>query len=84
MPHRVVFWGKTERLRLEHIPALKVTRLVERGTERLLAEVEGHPTDRETHERLASALQGAQAAFQRDLRVFRPLAPQSWRGKPAA
>jgi hypothetical protein len=68
---RVVFWAKTERIRLEHIPALSVTRLIERGTELVLAEVHGHPSDPATHDALAVALRSE--AYRSELYRIRPV-----------
>jgi hypothetical protein len=80
---RAVLWGRTQLVRLEHLPATRETRIVARHGERLLCVVKGHPTEPETHERLAEALRHEEEAIRRDVRALRPLAPETWR-KPAA
>ncbi len=79
LPERVVFWGRTDGLRLEHLPGRRVTRIVARASGILLAEVSGHPTAPETHRALARALRTASADVQCELEAFRPMAPASWR-----
>jgi hypothetical protein len=73
MIERAVLWGKTELVRLEHLPARQVTRIVDRRTARLLAEVPGHPTAPETHEALARTLQNASEGIRRDHGLLRPV-----------
>jgi hypothetical protein len=81
---RPVLWGKTELVRLEHFPARQITRVVERYTERLIAEVPGHPSDPETHDLLARALRDASKAIQADLRLVRAVYADIRGRRPAA
>jgi hypothetical protein len=79
-----VRWAKTALLRLEHVPAEQLTRIVERGSERLLAIVVGHPSDPATHDALARALRDASEALGADLRLVRPLVAGIRGRRPAA